>query len=195
MSLFFSSPLHVNMNFTKTYVALVLFRVNFSQKQNNQNKKHDIFFSTKGQFSHLDKGLVKKYCMIRQFWFICLAVGLKPLWVLPFAIEIRFATVCSRAAMAAMASMLRKAVVGCARQLPRCMIARRRSTTSGFAAVDSILLRSLRDHYEEVAKMTPPPVSSKLSLHFCFITVILNCFVNAMFMIHMFIKQHSCCVF
>ncbi|KAL9422490.1 hypothetical protein AB3S75_034710 [Citrus x aurantiifolia] len=56
-----------------------------------------------------------------------------------------------------MASVLRKAIVGCARQLPRCMIARRRSTTSGFAAVDSILLRSLRDHYEEVAKMTPPP--------------------------------------
>lgn len=168
MSLFFSSPLHVNMNFTKTYVALVLFRVNFSQKQNNQNKKHDIFFSTKGQFSHLDKGLVKKYCMIRQFWFICLAVGLKPLG-LPFAIKIRFATVCSRAAMA---SVLRKAIVGCARQLPRCMIARRRSTTSGFAAVDSILLRSLRDHYEEVAKMTPPPVSSKLHFtsllfHYC----------------------------
>lgn len=131
------------------------------------------------------------YCLFRQIWFICLAVGLKPLG-LPFAIKIRFATVCSRAAMA---SVLRKAIVGCARQLPRCMIARRRSTTSGFAAVDSILLRSLRDHYEEVAKMTPPPVSSKLSLHFCFITVILNCFVNTMFMIHMFIKQYSFCVF
>lgn len=59
--------------------------------------------------------------------------------------------------------------MGCAQQQPWRMIARPRSTTTttttGFAAVDSILLRSLRDHYQEVAKMTPPPKVSPPS-HF-----------------------------
>ncbi|KAK1577454.1 hypothetical protein Q3G72_021884 [Acer saccharum] len=53
--------------------------------------------------------------------------------------------------------MLRKAIAGCAVHAPWRMIASRPSTATASSAVDSILLRSLRDHYQEVAKMTPPP--------------------------------------
>ncbi|KAK2634542.1 hypothetical protein Ddye_029334 [Dipteronia dyeriana] len=53
--------------------------------------------------------------------------------------------------------MLRKAIAGCTVHAPWRMIAIRPSTTTATSAVDSILLRSLRDHYQEVAKMTPPP--------------------------------------
>ncbi|KAJ4720532.1 Mitochondrial glycoprotein [Melia azedarach] len=60
--------------------------------------------------------------------------------------------------------MLRKAIAGCALNQPWRVIATRHSTT----AIDSILLRSLKDHYQEVAKMTPPPKVSPPS-HFTII--------------------------
>ncbi|XP_031258904.1 mitochondrial acidic protein MAM33 [Pistacia vera] len=54
--------------------------------------------------------------------------------------------------------MFRKAIAGCAQHAPWRLITGRRSTsTSVSSAVDSILLRSLKEHYEEAAKMNPPP--------------------------------------
>lgn len=51
---------------------------------------------------------------------------------------------------------------------PWCSIACRHSTstttTTVSSAVNSMILRSLKDHYLEVSKMTPPPVNTPLSL-------------------------------
>ncbi|KAJ9159698.1 hypothetical protein P3X46_025179 [Hevea brasiliensis] len=54
--------------------------------------------------------------------------------------------------------MLRKLLAeGAVRQPFWRMLASRRSTTSISNAVDSMLLRSLKEHYLEVSKMNPPP--------------------------------------
>ncbi|XP_044460950.1 uncharacterized protein LOC123192453 isoform X2 [Mangifera indica] len=52
--------------------------------------------------------------------------------------------------------MLRKAIAVCAQNAPWRLIASRCSTSVS-SAVDTILLRSLKEHYQEVAKMTLPP--------------------------------------
>ncbi|XP_044460905.1 uncharacterized protein At2g39795, mitochondrial [Mangifera indica] len=52
--------------------------------------------------------------------------------------------------------MLRKAIAGCAQHTPWRLIVSRHSTSIS-SAVDSILLRSLKEHYQEVSKMAPPP--------------------------------------
>ncbi|KAL2937539.1 hypothetical protein RDABS01_020988 [Bienertia sinuspersici] len=51
--------------------------------------------------------------------------------------------------------MLKKVVAACVQQ-PWRMISRRNSSTAS-SAVNSMILRSLKDHYLEVSKMAPPP--------------------------------------
>lgn len=65
-------------------------------------------------------------------------------------------------------AMLRKLLTeGAVRQPFWRMIANRRSTTNISNAVDSMLLRSLKEHYLEISKMNPPPVRlSSLLFHF-----------------------------
>ncbi|KDP22624.1 hypothetical protein JCGZ_02865 [Jatropha curcas] len=54
--------------------------------------------------------------------------------------------------------MLRKLLTdGSVRQPLWWMMSNRRSTTNISAAVDSMLLRSLKEHYHEVSRMNPPP--------------------------------------
>ncbi|KAJ0982618.1 hypothetical protein J5N97_010873 [Dioscorea zingiberensis] len=40
---------------------------------------------------------------------------------------------------------------------PWCSLLTRRFSSSSSAAVDSLILRSLKDHYHEISRMTPPP--------------------------------------
>ncbi|OAY38994.1 hypothetical protein MANES_10G059400v8 [Manihot esculenta] len=62
--------------------------------------------------------------------------------------------------------MLRKLLTeGAVRQPFWRMIANRRSTTNISNAVDSMLLRSLKEHYLEISKMNPPPKVSPPSAY------------------------------